>query len=166
MDDELSSIESSMSPIIHPTSFVSTSSLFSLKKIWTSPFPSHTFETISRSAQRFWNNLLSSRRSRRDEEERNGEGGKRGDRRSSFLFALLWRPNNASRSYSSKRDFPRSEGGHGCVNPVPAKFRARNIYIYRKYRNLVSPIFSSRRGWKISFSRRMKTRIQRGEEKK
>lgn len=30
----------------------------------------------------------------------------REDRRSSFLFALLWGPNNASRSYSSKRDFP------------------------------------------------------------
>lgn len=141
---------------------------FPLKKIWTSPFlsPSPTPWRQSRGAlsvSEITFFLLVAARSRRrpgrKEWRRGGE-----DRRSSFLFALLWRPNNAARSYSSKRDFPRSEGGHGCVNPVPTKFRGRNIHIYVE--NIATPIFSSRRGWKISFSRRMKTRDSTGRRKK
>lgn len=118
----------------------------SLKKNLNKSFPlsfSYTLETISRSVSEITFFLLVAARSRRrpgrKEWRRGGE-----DRRSSFLFALLWRPNNAARSYSSKRDFPRSEGGHGCVNPVPTKFRGRNIHIYVE--NIATPIFSSRRG--------------------
>lgn len=162
MDDELSSIESSMSPIIHPTSFVSTSSLFSLKKIWTSPFPSHTFETISRSAEITFFLLVV-----REETRKKGMAKEeRGEIDVLPSYLLFYGDRTMLLDHIRRNEISRDRKGVTVALTQFQRNFEQGIYIYRKYRNLVSPIFSSRRGWKISFSRRMKTRIQRGEEKK